>query len=120
MIYNSTQTKIKHHTQIEPAISNHAHKNLFTRFHHRPRCRPSKNELQAFAHEHNVRIASFYTEQLSGAKLERAELARLIEGSHRGSVLLIEKVDRLSHLPFEQWKELKQKLVEISLYSINR
>ncbi|WP_425265040.1 recombinase family protein [Vibrio parahaemolyticus] len=62
----------------------------------------------------------FYTEQLSGAKLERAELARLIEGSHRGSVLLIEKVDRLSHLPFEQWKELKQKLVEISLYSINR
>ncbi|UJX02173.1 recombinase family protein (plasmid) [Vibrio parahaemolyticus] len=29
----------------------------------------AKNELQAFAHEHNVRIASFYTEQLSGAKL---------------------------------------------------
>ncbi|HAV1521542.1 TPA: recombinase family protein, partial [Vibrio parahaemolyticus] len=28
----------------------------------------AKNELQAFAHEHNVRIASFYTEQLSGAK----------------------------------------------------
>lgn len=80
----------------------------------------AKNELQAFAHEHNVRIASFYTEQLSGAKLERAELARWIEGSHRGGVLLIEKVDRLSHLPFEQWKELKQKLVEISLYSINR
>ena len=27
-------------------------------------------------------------------------------------MLLIEKVDRLSRLPYEQWKELKQKLVE--------
>ncbi len=70
----------------------------------------AKNELQAFAHEHNVRIASFYTEQLSGTKL-----ARLIEDSHRGDVLLIEKVDRLSRLPFEQWKELKQKLVEAGI-----
>ncbi|HHY0446906.1 TPA: recombinase family protein [Vibrio parahaemolyticus] len=75
----------------------------------------AKNELQAFVHEHNLRIASFYTEQLSGAKLERAELERLIEDSHRGDVLLIEKVDRLSRLPFEQWKELKQKLVEAGI-----
>ncbi|MDF4896703.1 recombinase family protein [Vibrio parahaemolyticus] len=88
LIYNPTRTKIKHHTQIE---------------------------LQAFVHEHNVRIASFYTVQLSGTKLERAELARLIEDSHRGDVLLIEKVDRLSRLPFEQWKELKQKLVETGI-----
>lgn len=75
----------------------------------------ARNELQAFVHEHNLRIASFYTEQLSGAKLERAELERLIEDSHRGDVLLIEKVDRLSRLPFEQWKALKQKLVEAGI-----
>ncbi|MCR9657386.1 recombinase family protein [Vibrio parahaemolyticus] len=75
----------------------------------------ARNELQAFVHEHNLRIASFYTEQLSGTKLERAELERLIEDSHRGDVLLIEKVDRLSRLPFEQWKELKQKLVEAGI-----
>ncbi|MGR5364326.1 recombinase family protein [Vibrio mediterranei] len=75
----------------------------------------ARNELQAFVHEHNVRIASFYTEQLSGTKLERAELERLIEDSHRGDVLLIEKVDRLSRLPFEQWKALKQKLVEAGI-----
>lgn len=75
----------------------------------------AKNELQAFVHEHNLRIASFYTEQLSGAKLERAELERLIEDTHRGDVLLIEKVDRLSRLPFEQWKALKQKLVEAGI-----
>ncbi|EJV0278830.1 TPA: recombinase family protein [Vibrio parahaemolyticus] len=78
----------------------------------------AKNELKTFAHEHNVRIASFYTEQLSDAKLERAELARLIEDSHRGDVLLIEKVDRLSRLPFEQWKALKQKLVEAGIHIV--
>ncbi len=75
----------------------------------------AKNELRAFATQHNIRIASFYIEYLSGTKLERAELARLIEDSHPGDVLLIEKVDRLSRLPFEQWKELKQKLVKAGI-----
>ncbi|MCP4990215.1 MAG: recombinase family protein [Colwellia sp.] len=75
----------------------------------------AKSELQTFANQHSVRIASFYTEYLSGAKLERAELSRLIDDSHRGDVLLIEKVDRLSRLPFEQWKLLKQQLVEAGI-----
>lgn len=75
----------------------------------------AKSELETFANQHDVRIAGFYTEYLSGAKLERAELSRLIEDSHRGDVLLIEKVDRLSRLPFEQWKELKNKLVEADI-----
>lgn len=75
----------------------------------------AKSELQTFANQHNIRIASFYTEYLSGAKLERAELSRLIDDSHRGDVLLIEKVDRLSRLPFEQWKVLKQQLVEAGI-----
>ncbi|WP_160171184.1 recombinase family protein, partial [Vibrio sp. ER1A] len=61
----------------------------------------AKSDLHNFAKQHNVRIASFYTEHLSGTKLERAELARLIEDSHRGDVLLIEKVDRLSRLPYK-------------------
>ncbi|ANN29697.1 resolvase [Vibrio vulnificus] len=75
----------------------------------------AKSELQTFANKNNVRIASFYTEYLSGTKLERAELSRLIDDSHRGDVLLIEKVDRLSRLPYDQWKELKQQLVEAGI-----
>ena len=75
----------------------------------------AKSELQTFANQRNVRITSFYTEYLSGAKLKRAELSRLIDDSHRGDVLLIEKVDRLSRLPFEQWKVLKQQLVEAGI-----
>ncbi|RZP95297.1 recombinase family protein [Vibrio vulnificus] len=75
----------------------------------------AKSELETFANQHGVRIASFYTENLSGAKLDRAELSRLLEDSHRGDVLLVEKVDRLSRLPFDQWKVLKQKLLEAGI-----
>ncbi|EIA0806814.1 recombinase family protein [Vibrio vulnificus] len=75
----------------------------------------AKSELETFANQHGVRIASFYTENLSGTKLDRAELSRLLEDSHRGDVLLVEKVDRLSRLPFEQWKVLKQKLLEAGI-----
>nr|WP_326492017.1 hypothetical protein [Vibrio maritimus] len=50
---------------------------------------------------------SFYPEHLSSAKLERAELARLIEVSHRGHMLLIEKVGRLSRFPLRAMEKLK-------------
>ncbi|EPI2027221.1 recombinase family protein, partial [Vibrio vulnificus] len=43
----------------------------------------AKSELETFANQHGVRIASFYTENLSGTKLDRAELSRLLEDSHR-------------------------------------
>ncbi|MFD2178545.1 recombinase family protein [Veronia pacifica] len=78
----------------------------------------AKSELIQFAEQKGVRIASFYTESQSGSKLDRAELARLIADSHKDDVLLIEKVDRLSRLPFEQWKQLKQQLVDAGLHIV--
>ncbi len=59
----------------------------------------AKSELIQFAKQKGVRITSFYTENQSGSKLERAELSRLIEDSHQNDILLIEKVDRLSRSP---------------------
>ncbi|MCR4535497.1 recombinase family protein [Shewanella xiamenensis] len=78
----------------------------------------ARNELVQFSDNKNVRIASFYTETQSGAKIERPELGRLIMDSHPGDVLLIEKVDRLSRLPFEQWKVLKSKLVKANIHIV--
>lgn len=78
----------------------------------------AKNELIQFAKEKGVRIASFYTENQSGSKLERAELSRLIEDSHQNDVLLIEKVDRLSRLPYAQWKLLKHQLVDAGIHIV--
>lgn len=78
----------------------------------------SKKELIKFCDDKSVRIASFYTENQSGAKITRPELLRLITDSHPGDVLLIEKVDRLSRLPYEQWKELKGHLVAAGLHIV--
>ncbi|WP_419153497.1 recombinase family protein [Vibrio maritimus] len=63
--------------------------------------------MHNFTKQHNVHIISFYPEHLSSAKLERAELARLIEVSHRGHMLLIEKVGRLSRFPLRAMEKLK-------------
>lgn len=71
--------------------------------------------LQQFTSKHNLRIAAFYIENFSGAKADRPELNRLIKDSHPGDILLLEKVDRLSRLPYEQWKNLKQDLINAGI-----
>ena len=78
----------------------------------------AKGELLQFVKQKGVRIASFYVENQSGSNLERAELARLIDDAHKNDVLLIEKVDRLSRLPYEQWKVLKQRLVDAGIHIV--
>ena len=70
----------------------------------------SKGELIHFMSQHNKRIAAFYSENKSGAGLDRPELDKLIDDSVSGDVLLIEKVDRLSRLPFDVWKTLKARI----------
>lgn len=69
-------------------------------------------DLQAFASERGLKIASWYTENESGAKLNRPELFRLIRDASTGDVLLVEQVDRLSRLNAEDWEALKLKLAE--------
>lgn len=78
----------------------------------------AKSEIIQFAKQKGVRIASFYVETQSGSKLDRAELSRLIEDSHQEDILLIEKVDRLSRLPYEQWKVLKHQLVNADIHIV--
>ncbi len=75
----------------------------------------SKSDLKAFADLKGVQIASFYTENVSGAKAQRAELQRLMEDSHRGDVVLIEKMDRLTRLKHEHWKNLRYRLQHAGL-----
>lgn len=78
----------------------------------------AKSELMAFAEQKGVQIASFYIENQSGTQLERAELARLIDDSHQNDILLVEKVDRLSRLPYEQWKQLRQQLIDAGIHIV--
>ncbi len=67
----------------------------------------AKQSLIDFAGERGHKIAAFYIENASGAKLERPQLFRLLDDSHEGDVLLIEGVDRLSRLSQDDWALLK-------------
>lgn len=55
-------------------------------------------------------IAATYTENESGAKLDRPELFRLLSDSRPGDVMLIEQVDRLSRLTAGDWTRLRSEL----------
>jgi DNA invertase Pin-like site-specific DNA recombinase len=72
--------------------------------------RRAKDQLQAFAAERGLKIASWYTENESGAKLARPELFRLLTDASPGDILLVEQVDRLSRLTAPDWERLKAEL----------
>ena len=72
----------------------------------------ARADLEQFASERGLKIAAWYVENESGAKLQRPELFRLINEAHPGDVLLIEQVDRLSRLNAADWETLKARLGE--------
>lgn len=72
----------------------------------------ARADLEGFASERGLRVASWYVENESGARLDRPELFRLIKDAHLGDVLLVEQVDRLSRLTSDDWETLKAKLAE--------
>lgn len=63
--------------------------------------------LEAFARDKGLKIVDVYAENISGTKLNRPELMRLLNTAQRGDVLLCEAVDRLSRLSQEDWETLK-------------
>lgn len=72
----------------------------------------ARTDLEQFASERGLKIAAWYTENESGAKLQRPELFKLINEAHPGDVLLVEQVDRLSRLNAADWDALKARLGE--------
>lgn len=72
----------------------------------------ARADLEAFVAERGLRIAARYTENESGAKLERPELFRLLDDCGEGDVLLFEQVDRLSRLNASDWDKLKAMISE--------
>ena len=64
----------------------------------------AREQLKAFAADRGLRIAAYYVENESGAKLARPELFRLLADSQPGDILLVEQVDRLSRLTAEDWE----------------
>lgn len=70
----------------------------------------ARDDLERFAADQGLKIAARYTENESGAKLNRPELFRLISDCQAGDVLLVEQVDRLSRLNAADWERLKAEI----------
>jgi DNA invertase Pin-like site-specific DNA recombinase len=67
----------------------------------------ARADLEAFAADRGLTIATTYLENESGASLQRPELFRLLADSRPGDVLLVEQVDRLSRLNAADWERLR-------------
>ena len=67
----------------------------------------AKGSLQQFASEHGLVISTFFTENESGASLQRPELFRLLEIAQKGDIVLVEQIDRISRLKDDDWNSLK-------------
>lgn len=67
----------------------------------------AKQSLLDFAQGKSLQVADVYAENISGTKLERPELSRLLATASAGDVLLVESVDRLSRLTMAEWDSLK-------------
>ena len=67
----------------------------------------AKGSLQKFASEHDLVISNFFTENESGASLQRPELFRLLEIAQKGDIVLVEQIDRISRLKDDDWYSLK-------------
>jgi len=70
----------------------------------------AKAALAKFAADNDLGHVTYFTENVSGASLQRPELMRLIDRAAPGDILLVEQVDRLSRLNAEDWETLKTQI----------
>lgn len=70
----------------------------------------AREDLEQFVQERGLKVAAWYEENESGAKLDRPELFRLLKDAQPGDILLVEQVDRLSRLNAADWETLKERL----------
>jgi DNA invertase Pin-like site-specific DNA recombinase len=70
----------------------------------------ARDQLKAFVAQRGLSVAAWYVENVSGAKLSRPELFRLLNDAQPGDILLVEQVDRLSRLTTGDWEQLKAEL----------
>lgn len=75
----------------------------------------AKVALESFAGDKGLNIVDTYAENISGTKLNRPELIRLLSTAKSGDVLLVESVDRLSRLSQVDWEKLKTTIKEKGL-----
>lgn len=75
----------------------------------------AKAQLLEFASNSGFQVVGIYSENISGTKLQRPQLMKLLAAADPGDVLLVESIDRLSRLSQSDWARLKQILADKQL-----
>ncbi len=75
--------------------------------------------LEYFVEERGDKICRYYRENISGTKLDRLELGRLLMDSHRNDILLVEQIDRLTRLRNCDWMTLKKQIEQHELLIVS-
>ncbi|MCG9630155.1 recombinase family protein [Vibrio sp. Isolate30] len=72
----------------------------------------AKTDVLKFVNEMNVNRlpVQLHVENGSGASLDRPVLSELLNTAPTGSILVVEKLDRLTRLEWSQWERLKGQL----------
>ena len=70
----------------------------------------AKASFDAFVTEKGLDVAGVYSENISGTKLDRPELMRLLDAAQPSECIVCESVDRLSRLSQSDWETLKAKI----------
>ena len=71
--------------------------------------------LTEFCETNNLNIVAKYVENISGTKLDRPELNKLLNDFQQGKILVVESVDKFSRLPMGDWGKLKSIISEKGL-----
>jgi len=67
-------------------------------------------DIQEFAKTKSIELSTAFTENISGTKLDRPELNRLLDFAQANDIILIESMDRLTRLSLDGWEELSNKI----------
>jgi DNA invertase Pin-like site-specific DNA recombinase len=79
----------------------------------------AKKALIDFSENLDIKVSAWFVENESGAKLERAELFRLLDLAEAGDAILIEQVDRITRLDEKDWQKLKAIIINNKLRIIS-
>ncbi|GAA6168315.1 recombinase family protein [Sessilibacter corallicola] len=80
----------------------------------------AKEELEEFAASLGFPISAWFVENESGANLHRPELFRLIDIAQSGDVMLVEQIDRISRLNFQDWERLKSHIAAKNIRIVSK
>lgn len=72
----------------------------------------SIESINTFAESKGIKLSKPFIENISGVKLDRPELNRLLGIAEKGDIILVESMDRLSRLTKEDWIKLQSKIRE--------